>query len=121
MKLTEHKGRYLKAIDFPKPGLLTIKDGTVDVIEDPQNGKCEKDVLWFEEVDQGLVLNKTNASAVVEITGTDDTDQMAGKKLVLYKTTTDFGGKKVDCIRVRAPKAPPPAVTEEQPDDDIPF
>ena len=119
MKLTEHKGRYLKAVDFPKPALLTIRDAT----NEPMPDGVHKDILWFEEIDQGLALNKINATVVVKVAGTDDSDKMAGVKIVLYATTTELKGETVDCIRVRAPKdnsktEPPPSVTEE---DDIPF
>ena len=120
MKLTQHKGRYLKAVDLPKPVLLTIRDATNEAMPDGEH----KDILWFEEVEQGLALNKINAGIVVKTTGTDDTDKMAGQKIVLYATTTEFKGDMVDCIRVRAPKEtqtktdPPPNIVEE---DDIPF
>ena len=122
MKLTEHKGRFLKAIDVGKGMLVTIRDATNEQMQDGEH----KDVLWFLETEQGLVLNKINAATVVSLTSTDDSDQMMGHKIVLYATQTDFGGKMVDCIRVRAPKLPaapepPPSVTEEGNDDDLPF
>lgn len=114
MKLSGHKGHFLKAIDLEKPKLLTIKAATVEIMEGDSE---QKEVLWFEESEQGLVLNKTNTTTVVEVTGTDDVDIMAGKKIVLFATTTEFGGKTVPCIRVRAPKNSEPA----PPQDEIPF
>ena len=122
MKLTGHKGRYLKAIDAPKPILLTIKDATHERMEDGEH----KDVIWFEEAEAGLVLNKVNTVTLVEIAGTDDSDQMIGTKVVIFKTTTEFSGKQVDCLRLRAPKVTP-AKEPEPPAaangglDDIPF
>lgn len=116
MKLTEHKGRFLKACDVPKPALLTIRDASNEQMQDGEH----KDVLWFNEVEQGLVLNKTNAATVVAHCKTDDSDQMVGKQIVVFATTTDFGGKQVDCIRVRAPKAKPAPEPAEAPEDNDP-
>ena len=105
---------------------MTIKDVTVDVLEGHDGSREEKEVVWFEETSQGLVLNKVNTTTIVEITGTDDSDEMTGHRVVLFQSRTDMCGRQVDCIRVRAPKAgskatePPPSVTEDKPDD-IPF
>ena len=51
---------------------------------------------------------------------------IAGKTLVIFRTQTDYQGKRVDCIRIRAPKpgtqAPEPESEPDGYDDDsVPF
>jgi hypothetical protein len=65
--------------------------------------KETKPVLFFEGTDKGLVLNRTNANAIIEAYG-DEMDNFAGKELILVPTCTEFQGKSHDVIRVRAPK-----------------
>lgn len=95
---------YLKAdVDVPYDGnlVLTIADCQLAEI-----GDDSKPVLAFEEVDKGLVLNKTNANAIVEQYGAE-TDAWVGKKISLYAKEVEFQGKTVLGIRVRLrlPKA----------------
>lgn len=108
---------YLKASDFEKPALLTIKG-----FGDEKIGDEIKPCVFFEEETKGLILNITNGNTIEQIAGTADPDNWNGVKVVAYKTDTDFRGKRVDCIRIRAPKPgaklPPPP---PPPDDDVPF
>jgi hypothetical protein len=60
----------------------------------------EKGVLFFAEVQRGLVLNKTNVLRIVAQLG-NETDDWQGSKITLYPTETEFNGKTVPCIRVR--------------------
>ena len=56
---------------------------------------------------QGLVLNKTNGLAIAEHYG-DDTDGWHGRRVVLYATTTSFGGRMdTPCVRVKVPGVEP--------------
>lgn len=99
-------GKYLKYTDIPdtEDTILTIR--SAEQVKFDRDGKSEtKWVLFFEEADQGLVLNKTNLSAVVKSTGVDDTDNLPGKRIALYvKDDVEMGGEIVSAIRVR-PKA----------------
>src|SRR5262245_61342323 len=52
--------------------------------------KVLKDVLHFFGEDQGLVLNKTNATALAVALG-DDSDGWAGANVVLYAEETSVG------------------------------
>jgi hypothetical protein len=115
--------QWLKAADFEKPGLLTIRKFGVELI-----GEDKRPVVWFDEVEKGLALNITNGSTIEEICGSPDPSRWVGHKIVLFKTQTDYAGKRVDCIRIRAPKngaavaAPPPPEPEfHATDDDVPF
>lgn len=115
---------WLKAVDFEKPALLTIKRFSVE-----QMGDDKRPVVWFDEVEKGLGLNIVNGSTIEDITGSADPGRWVGQKIVLYKTQTDFKGTRTDCIRIRAPKpgtvqakqAPPEPEQFQADDDDVPF
>jgi hypothetical protein len=60
----------------------------------------EKWSLFFRETTKGLVLNKTNATAIARQFG-DDSDRWMGRQITLYATDIDFQGSTVAAIRVR--------------------
>jgi hypothetical protein len=65
--------------------------------------QVRKGVLYLEEFDRGLVLNKTNSRAIADLFGADTTAWI-GQKLQLYRSETTLDGKTVPCIRVKAAK-----------------
>lgn len=124
--------KYLKASDLQ--GVEPIV--TMDRVDFEPVGRDRemKAVLYFAGKAKGLVLNKTNANKITELTGTGITEEWQGQKIRLYATETTFGGDTVDCVRVKpavaqkmqrmTPKPPPPPVNdvqEEVMDDEIPF
>lgn len=127
---------FLKADDLAGKAIRVV----IDSVTTEKIGDDSKPVLHFVGKDRGLILNKTNASRIVEATGSDETDNWEGWSIVLYACKVDYQGKRVDAIRVddrpgatkpptraaRQPQAPPPDETgEDMPteitDDDIPF
>ncbi len=64
----------------------------------------EKLVLYFEESDKGLILNKTNAKAIAQAHG-GETDEWAGHPLELYTERISAFGKMHNAVRVRIPAA----------------
>lgn len=68
-------------------------------------------VLYFHEVDKGLVLNKTNATTIAGLFKSDDTDDWIGKQIKMFAKDVEFSGKMVRGIRVstRPVNAPAPA------------
>ena len=131
-QMTESK--YLKQADVPQPVLVTItgfkKVNVAQQDEAPEN----KWTLGLAEFDKPLVLNTTNIQLLGLATGTDDTDEMVGKKIVLYTDpNVSYGGKLVGGLRIRAVRQKPQAArvpapvaqAEDQFDDDggmdIPF
>lgn len=116
---------YLKASDLKgAEPVVTIER----VAFEPVGQKREmKPVIYFVGKQKGLVLNKTNANRIVQITGTGMTEHWAGSAIKLYATETEFQGETVDCIRIRmkvdatppgrqeAPQAPPPAKPSRKP------
>lgn len=92
-------GDNLNAKDMPdgRDVALTIKSSRITEFEDGER----KIVLSFERTNKELILNVTNANSIISVLGTSDTDQWNGQRIVLYKTKTDYQGKRVDAVRVR--------------------
>ena len=128
--------KYLKASDIPDGREAHVKIDTVQM-ESMETTGDEKPVVYFVDKEKGLVLNKTNADAISVAYG-DDTEQWHGMPIILFATTTSFGGRTVPCLRVRVPRrpaggaltpappvaAPPTATANEEGDavqGDIPF
>lgn len=107
--------KWLKSSDIGDDDLvLTISDVVIETVGQGEQEE-QKPVVYFTETDKGLVLNKTNADSIAKLHG-PETDEWAGKRIALFATEVDFGGKQVLALRVRlkAPKTngngnPPPA------------
>src|SRR6516165_7874046 len=110
--------KYLKASDLPARGkVFKIAKLQIERVGLDQE---EKYALFFKGEDKALILNVTNWDAIAEFCGADS-DTWAGKDIVLYPDKTTFGGKTVDCIRVRRTKPPQarqPEPEEPPPDED---
>lgn len=128
MKIGEaFPGNYLKAQDLGN-SRVTV---TIDRVEMEDIGGDHKAVLYFVGKEKGLVLNKTNSNTITELANSDETDDWAGLRVILFKTKTEYQGKRVDCVRIDeaparpAPQPPkpiaPPPVSDEITDDDVPF
>ena len=109
-----YPSKYLKAAD------LDGQDRTVTVRacvqeELGQGAEMEtKPVLYFDGGHKGLVLNKTNATAIVEDYG-DDTEAWAGREIVLFIQKVTFQGKLMPAIRVRVQNSAPQPVVQRAP------
>jgi hypothetical protein len=91
---------FLKAADLRDRNIIVV----IDHVEMKDIGGDHKPILFFQGKDRGLVLNKTNANNIAAAHG-DDTDDWTGKEIVLFPAMTDYQGKTVPCIRVRAARA----------------
>lgn len=117
--------KYLKKDDVPASGKnVTVKGFKKETIKG-DNGEEEKIVLYFEEFEKGLVLNRTNLERLKIATGAQTTQEVKGKVVNLYNDKfVEFGGKIVGGLRIReksdAETASLEAVSESI-DDDIPF
>ena len=103
---------YLKHDDIGDQDLvLTISEYDFEAIglDQPEM----KGVLYFEETDKKLVLNKTNAETIGGIYGKEIT-QWVGKQIALYKTEVSFAGRTVWGVRVRL--KPPTKPEQVQPE-----
>src|SRR3990167_5350243 len=120
---TAFPGNYLKAADLKGRNVPV----TIERVEMEDVGGDHKPVVYFQGAERGLVLNKTNASIISDMYGSE-TNLWGGKRVVLYTARVEFQGRLVDAIRVQHPgavqtaqaqilqQAPPPPF-----DDSIPF
>lgn len=95
---------HLSAEDIGETGasqVFTIKAVGFSAVGQDQE---RKGVLYFVEEDRGMVLNRTNLKRLVVLHG-NETDSWIGRRVEVYASETDFGGKTVPCLRVRE-KAP---------------
>jgi hypothetical protein len=125
---------YLKASDIRGAEPVVTID---HVAFEPVGRQREmKAVVYFKGKEKGIVLNKTNATKITQIAGSDLTEDWENVRIKLFATETEFGGETVECIRIKSvppasknghpvkPIAPPPvevAAAEPLTDDDIPF
>lgn len=112
---------FLKKEDCDPPILVTIASVTEENVAKEGAPQEMKWSVHFDESDKPMVLNSTNGQLIARITGSEETDEWSGYKVVLYNDpNVSFQGKLTGGIRVRAPKngkAAPPPVEE----DEIPF
>jgi hypothetical protein len=93
--------KYFRAADVSDgPVVVTIDRIDMERVGDDTRAKP---VVTFKEVDQRLVLNKTNGSRLAELFGSDDTDDWLDKKIVLVYGHATFGSRTVGAIRVESP------------------
>jgi hypothetical protein len=109
MKMSEmFPSKYLKASDL-KSGDLIVTIDRVDAETFENDGRKQiKPVIHFKENGvKPFVCNKTNATVIERISGSDDTDKWIGKKVALFPDFVAFKGAAQEAIRVkRAPDVP---------------
>lgn len=128
MKISDaYPSNFLKAQDIEDDTVVTIESVDMEKI-----GDDEKPIVRFRELNgKGLVLNKTNAQAISQALGSDETDDWEGQRITLFTTTVTFQGKPIEAIRVkmRKPKGQAPQQTskkealtppDDEPEDDTP-
>ena len=71
-------------------------------IEEVGMDKERKPVLIFKDAQKRLICNRTNYESIADVYG-EETDLWPGKQITLYGDRASFGGKIVDCVRVKAP------------------
>lgn len=97
--------KYLKADDLEdRDWSVTIKNVLIENIGQGEK-KEEKLIIYFRELDKGLVTNRTNANIIEKLYG-DETDEWIGKPVTLWPNhDVEFKGEIVSAIRIRS-KAP---------------
>jgi hypothetical protein len=101
--------RFLKASDLQGgPVVGTIKLAELEKIKGYDGREQAKIVIYFARALKPLVLNRTNAESIMDISGADDTESWPGTKIELYTIPVTFNGKTSDGIRIRRPDAPKP-------------
>lgn len=102
--------KFLKASDLKGTEPVCVIDKVL--FEPVGQSKEMKAVVYFVGKAKGLVLNKTNATRIVQLSGSGITEEWPGTRIKLYGSVTTFEGDEVECIRIRQntgalPKAPP--------------
>ncbi len=126
--------KFLKKEDCGQGILVTIKEVTQENVAQEGAPEQLKWCLHVEESDKPMVLNSTNATVIAAVCGSPETENWAGKKIVLYNDpNVMYAGKITGGIRARAPRTqaaapksagqaaqkPLPPVEDQR--DDIPF
>ena len=122
------ESKYLKQADFPDPLIVTVaKIGKINIAKEGDPPE-EKWAVRFREFNKPMLLNSTNIKLLEKACGSDDTDEWAGKEVILYTDdSVSFGGQIVGGLRIKKQHAAPTRKTEEpmkalaDMDDDIPF
>ena len=108
--------KFMKTSDFEKgeERVLTIKSWSLEQVGRGDEGKEQKLALHFEETDQCLACNATNAEIIAGLFNSEELDDWIGHRIALYMNpNVTFMGKKVGGLSVRDTKptgrgAPPP-------------
>jgi hypothetical protein len=123
--------KYLKTGDFREPKVVTVKElKKANVARQDQTPEY-KFIAFFEELEKGLVLNKTNIKRMGKYLG-DDTDDWPGGKVEIYvDDNIQYGSDIVEGLRIRgaSKKSAAPKVADDDEvnrklraaADDIPF
>lgn len=105
-----YPSKWLKSGDIPDGSDLNL---TISHIEMEMVGQGEeqetKPVVYFKEIEKGVILNKVNAATISKLHG-PETDGWAGKRIALYATEVQFGNQTTLGLRVRL-RAPGSAST----------
>lgn len=109
--------KYLKADDdvpdIAEGGLIVTISGAEFETVGQGAEAAQKIVLYFKETSKGLVLNKTNATTLTKLFGSDDTDDWIDRRCRLVATDVEFKGDMMRGIRVssrevKGPSKPAP-------------
>jgi hypothetical protein len=103
------RSRFLGKKEAGSGLVVTPDEIRQEDVSSPDGGKEKRVVVyWKEDNVKPLILNTTNAQAIAEILGTEETDEWIGKQIELYHDpNVSFGGKKIGGIRVRPVKEIP--------------
>ena len=93
-----YRSPHLAANDLDGDVVVTIKGYALD--KEVGAEKARKGILYFEEFEKGMVMNKTNTERVRNLHG-KFVNEWVGKKITLYESEAQMAGKTVPCIRVR--------------------
>jgi len=98
--MSKFPSKYLKGDDIEAGEVVTIKE-----VKDEEVGSDRelKPVVYVTKYDRGIILNKTNARALVKVLGDDETTWV-GKKIILTTVTTrnPSTGEEIEAIRMQA-------------------
>ena len=92
---------WLKGADINEPTNVTIRRCSLEIVGEE---KTEKPVLWFHDLERGLILNVTNWKAIETLYG-EESDSWQDEELVLFTKPVEAFGETHSAIRVRGKEA----------------
>lgn len=101
---TNYLGSY--SFDNQNEVTVTIKSVNKEKVINPVGVEEECIVVAFEETKVGsvdvkpMIFNVTNCKTVEKLYG-PYIEEWVGKRITIFKTQTDFGRDRVDCLRIR--------------------
>jgi hypothetical protein len=109
--------KYLTAADVHGKSMEVVIE-SVDYAK--MRDGAEKPIAMFEGLSKGVVLNKTKAKFLSDLTGSPNFDDWVGAQVTLSAGTVNFAGETVDCINFARTKAAKKVQVEETLNDEIP-
>ena len=100
------EGKYLKYQDLNGADMvLTITRYAKETLKSQDGTEQRKWVIYFQELEQGMALNKTNGTIISAVLESQEMDDWIGKRITLYeKDDVEMGGKIMSGLRVRTKK-----------------
>jgi len=110
-------GRFLTQLDLSQPyQVCTISKADQQLV-----GTDQKICVTLPDFpSKPLGLNKVNLKRVVELYSTD-ANNWIGQQVVVYRTTTQYAGKTVLCVRICGPSQAPPDPPCDRQGNPVPF
>jgi hypothetical protein len=95
--------KYLRCTDISDVVDTVVTIGSYEEVFVGQGADAQKKfVLYFNELDKGLVLNATNGKTLTKMLMSDEMDNWIGSKITLYvKDDVSFKDDIVSAIRIR--------------------
>lgn len=96
---------YLKASDIKNEPIVTISKIERQKMKNNDGEEEVKPVIFFQEYEKGVVLNRTNANTISAMYG-DELDDWIGKRIQLHTPDVEGFGRTAPAIRVKSQKPP---------------
>jgi hypothetical protein len=98
--------KYLAAVDAQEEKIVTINSIEIELLKNKDTEKDEpKPILYFDEFDKGMVLNKTNKNTLQSLYG-NSIEELVGKRVILYAPICESFGKSAPALRIKAQRPP---------------
>jgi len=98
--------KYLAASDATEEMIATIKGIEIEMLKNKDTQKDEpKPIVYFNEFEKGMVLNKTNKNTLETLYGNSIAD-IIGKRVILHAPICESFGKSAPALRFKAQRPP---------------
>lgn len=94
---------YIAAADVENKPVVTIKQFTKKTMKNRDGEDEVKPVIYFNELEKGMVLNKTNADIIASLYG-GVLEEWIGERIQLHAVMVEAFGKRALAIRVAEQK-----------------